>query len=111
MGRRAGGRSSGSGDDFPKLVILQSGQSSALRFSRSTSQLPGNMVGRFALLSRSRLSEEDWVSPQGGDSSEQAATSKTMTKSPVSAASAAAENVKSFVAGGFGGVCAVLVGS
>lgn len=46
-----------------------------------------------------------------GDSSEQATTSKTMTKVPVSVASAAAaENVKAFVAGGFGGVCAVLVG-
>jgi solute carrier family 25 carnitine/acylcarnitine transporter 20/29 len=33
-----------------------------------------------------------------------------MTKAPVSAASTAAENVKAFVAGGFGGVCAVLVG-
>jgi hypothetical protein len=69
------------------------------------------MVGRFALLSRSRLSEENWVLLQSRDSSEQATTSKTMTKAPVSAVSAAAENVKAFVAGGFGGVCAVLVGS
>jgi hypothetical protein len=56
-------RSSGSGlaehadNDFPKLVILQSGQSSALRSSRSTTQLPGNMVSHFALLSSFRLSE------------------------------------------------------
>ena len=69
------------------------------------------MVGRFAVLSRSRLSEEIWALLQSGDSSEQATTSKTMTKAPISAASAAAENVKAFVAGGFGGVCAVLVGS
>ncbi|KAI0307693.1 hypothetical protein B0F90DRAFT_1621732 [Multifurca ochricompacta] len=35
---------------------------------------------------------------------------KAMAKVPSSTASAAAENVKSFIAGGFGGVCAVLVG-
>jgi len=45
-----------------------------------------------------------------GDPSEQATAGKTTTQAPVSVASAAAENVKSFVAGGFGGVCAVLVG-
>ena len=69
------------------------------------------MVGRFTILSRCRLSEENCVLPQSGDPSEQAATTKTMTKAPVSAASTAAENVKAFVAGGFGGICAVLVGS
>jgi len=45
-----------------------------------------------------------------GDPSEQASAAKTATKAPVSVSSAAAENVKSFVAGGYGGVCAVLVG-
>jgi hypothetical protein len=98
-------------DDFPKLVILQSVHPRAVlgaSLSRSTSQLPGIMVGRFALLSRSRSSKENWVLLQSGDSSEQATASKTMTKVPVSTA---AENVKAFVAGGFGGVCAVLVGS
>jgi len=45
-----------------------------------------------------------------GDPSEQATAGKITTQAPVSVASAAAENVKSFVAGGFGGVCAVLVG-
>ena len=78
--------------------------------SHSTSQLPGNMVGRFSLLSRSRLSKENWALLQSGDSLEQATTDKTMTKAPVSAVSTAAENVKAFIAGGVGGVCAVLVG-
>ena len=45
---------------------------------------------------------------QSRDPSEQAATGKTRTKAPVSTA---AENAKSFIAGGFGGVCAVLVGT
>ena len=45
---------------------------------------------------------------QSKDPSEQAATGKTRTKAPVSTA---AENAKSFIAGGFGGVCAVLVGT
>lgn len=68
------------------------------------------MVGCVTLFSRSH-SFDDWVSLQSGDASEQGTTSKVLTKAPTSAASAAAENVKSFVAGGFGGVCAVLVGS
>ncbi|KAH9984641.1 mitochondrial carrier domain-containing protein [Russula compacta] len=42
--------------------------------------------------------------------SEQATARKTTTRSPVSAASPAVENLKSFVAGGFGGVSVVLVG-
>jgi len=45
-----------------------------------------------------------------GDSSEHATAGNISTQAPASAASAAAENVKSFVAGGVGGVCAVLVG-
>lgn len=61
------------------------------------------MVGRFALLSRSHAFKY-WISLQSGDPSEQAIASKITTNAPVSAASAAAENVKSFVAGGFG-VC------
>lgn len=53
------------------------------------------------------------MTPQSGDPSEQATADKITTQAPVSAvsAAAAAENVKSFVAGGFGGVCAVLVGT
>lgn len=51
------------------------------------------------------------MTSQSGDPSEQATADKITTQAPVSAASAAAENVKSFVAGGFGGVCAVLVGT
>lgn len=51
------------------------------------------------------------MSSQSRDPSEQATADKITTQAPVSAASAAAENVKSFVAGGFGGVCAVLVGT
>ncbi|KAI9513048.1 mitochondrial carrier [Russula earlei] len=47
---------------------------------------------------------------QSGDPSEQATPGKITIKAPVSASSAAAENVKAFVAGGFGGVCAVSVG-
>jgi hypothetical protein len=54
---------------------------------------------------------KNWISLQSGDSSEQVTASKITTKAPASAVSAAAENVKSFVAGGFGGVCVVLVGS
>jgi hypothetical protein len=48
---------------------------------------------------------------QSRDPSEQATITKTTIKVPVSAVSAAAENAKSFLAGGLGGVCAVLVGA
>jgi hypothetical protein len=48
---------------------------------------------------------------QSRDPSEQAIITKTTIKAPVSVVSAAAENAKSFFAGGFGGVCAVLVGA
>jgi hypothetical protein len=57
------------------------------------------------------LSKKHMSIQSGGDASEQASAPKIIVKAPISAASAAAENVKSFVAGGFGGVCAVLVGS
>lgn len=42
---------------------------------------------------------------QSGDSSDQA------TAGTSSGASVVAENAKSFIAGGFGGICAVLVGA
>lgn len=67
-------------------------------------------MSRLALLSRSRHSE-NWDPLQSRDLSERAAESETMAKAPVSATSAAAENVKAFIAGGVGGVYAVLVGS
>jgi hypothetical protein len=92
-------------------VIVQYGQSSALHFLTQ----PGSCNYGGSLCPSLQISSlqpnEIWVLLQNGDTSEQATVNKKMNEAPVSAVSAAAENVKAFVAGGFGGICAVLVGS